>query len=145
MIVLIDPNVWVSALINPYGFPAKILQAWLRGQFQVLVSGQLLKEVGQVLGRPNIKDKYKLSVSSIELFLQNLEEEGITVYPAGEVHYCRDPRDNYLLEMALLGQAEALVTRDDDIKGDSGLIQRMQAHRVHVFTVAKFYQKLQEL
>jgi len=48
-VVLIDTNVWVSALINPHGHPAKVKDAWLDGRFEVVTSLPLLAELAEVL------------------------------------------------------------------------------------------------
>jgi hypothetical protein len=37
MLVVVDTNVWVSALLNPRGFPARLLRAFLEGQFTPVV------------------------------------------------------------------------------------------------------------
>jgi ADP-ribose pyrophosphatase YjhB (NUDIX family) len=57
-VVLVVTNVWVSAFINPHGHPAKLKDAWLNQQFQVVVSVPLLDEIAEVLARPRIRNKY---------------------------------------------------------------------------------------
>ncbi|HHT9126423.1 MAG TPA: putative toxin-antitoxin system toxin component, PIN family [Candidatus Brocadiia bacterium] len=52
--VLIDTNVWVSALINPFGLPAMIKKAWVEHRFNVVVSPFMLEELAEVLIRPRI-------------------------------------------------------------------------------------------
>lgn len=58
LVALLDTNVWVSALINPHGFPARLVAAWLAEQFDVVVSIPLLEEIADVLTRPRIQNKY---------------------------------------------------------------------------------------
>jgi putative PIN family toxin of toxin-antitoxin system len=50
---LVDTNVWVSALLNPHGFPAKVLEALKTDQFELVLSEPLLAELLEVLSRPN--------------------------------------------------------------------------------------------
>lgn len=50
-VVLLDTNVWVSAFINPCGFPARLKDAWVAGRFDVVVSVPLLEEIADVLTR----------------------------------------------------------------------------------------------
>jgi len=55
-----DPNVLVSALLAPTGAPAELILRWLAGDFELVVSEQLLvllqqfaveeKEAGDLLG-----------------------------------------------------------------------------------------------
>lgn len=48
-VVLIDTNVWVSAFINPHGYPAKLKAAWAQNRFQAVVSVALMDELAEVL------------------------------------------------------------------------------------------------
>jgi len=63
--VLIDTNVWISAFLNPAGYPAKIVGAWLEDKIEIIVSIPLLKEISDVLQRPRIQRKYKYSNEEI--------------------------------------------------------------------------------
>jgi predicted nucleic acid-binding protein len=39
---VIDTNIWVSALLNPTGYPAKLRKAFEQGIFEVIVSEPIL-------------------------------------------------------------------------------------------------------
>jgi len=54
-LVVIDTNVWVSAFLNRKGFPARIKDAWIKGEFEVVLSFPLLQELSEVLHRPKSK------------------------------------------------------------------------------------------
>ena len=140
--VLVDTNVWVSALINPYGYPARLKEAWARGEFQAVVSITLLDELAEVLSRPRIRDKYEVDEDEISEFLHLLSARSIKVTPTGQLRVCRDPDDDLILETALLGQAHYAVSRDDDIKRDRGLIARMEVHGVTVLSIQQFLERL---
>ena len=56
----------------------------------------------------------------------------------GKLRLCRDPRDDAVLETALVGGAEYIVSRDDDVKRDEELIKEMERHDVAVLSVAMF-------
>ena len=101
-VVLLDTNVWVSAFINPHGFPARLRDAWIAGRFDVVVSPALLEEIADVLTRPRIQTKYDLSTEEIQQFLRLLQERALHVAPRGELHLCRDPEDDLILETANL-------------------------------------------
>ena len=55
---VIDTNIWVSALINPFGYPAKLRIHYENEDFTAVVSEAILEEIADVLSRPKIKDKY---------------------------------------------------------------------------------------
>jgi putative PIN family toxin of toxin-antitoxin system len=136
--ILIDTNVWVSAFLNPSGYPAKIITAWLEDKMQIVISMPLLKEILDVLQRPRIQKKYKYSAEEIKTYLDLIFQRAEKNEPAGNINLCRDTRDNIVLETALSGQAKYLVTRDDDIKRDPDLIQAMSKSGIEVITVSRF-------
>jgi len=136
--ILIDTNVWVSAFLNPSGYPAKIITAWLEDKIQIVISMSLLKEILNVLQRPRIQKKYKCSAEEIKTYLDLIFQRAEKIEPAGNINLCRDTRDNIVLETALSGQAKYLVTRDDDIKRDPDLIQAMSKSGIEVITVSRF-------
>jgi putative PIN family toxin of toxin-antitoxin system len=136
--ILIDTNVWVSAFLNPSGYPAKIITAWLEDKIQIVISMPLLKEILDVLQRPRIQKKYQYSAEEIKTYLDLIFQRAEKIEPAGNINLCRDTRDNIVLETALSGQAKYLVTRDDDIKRDPDLIQAMSKSGIEVITVSRF-------
>ncbi len=136
--ILIDTNVWVSAFLNPSGYPAKIITAWLEDKMQIVISMPLLKEILDVLQRPRIQKKYKYSAEEIKTYLDLIFQRAEKIEPAGNINLCRDTRDNIVLETALSGQAKYLVTRDDDIKRDPDLIQAISKSGIEVITVSRF-------
>jgi putative PIN family toxin of toxin-antitoxin system len=52
--VVIDPNVFVSAVISPDGVPARVVRAALARTFQLFVSATLMGELSDVLSRPKL-------------------------------------------------------------------------------------------
>lgn len=52
---MIDPNVWVSGLINPYGAPAEAVRAVIGRRVAAVVSQHLLDELSSVLARPKFR------------------------------------------------------------------------------------------
>ena len=141
-VVLVDTNVWVSAFINPFGPPSRLIRCWLDNRFQAVVSLPLLDELADVLSRPRITHKYPIQSADVEEFLKLLIQRSQIVVPTGSVHECRDPDDDIILETAILGQAEYAITRDDDIKRDLDLIAHLQEHGVAVLSVQQFLTKL---
>ena len=113
---MIDTNVWVSAFLNRKGFPARIKDAWVDGEFEVVLSSPLLQEISEVLHRPKIKDKYGLVEDEITQFIELLLRRANLVVVGGQVKLCRDERDNVFLETAIAAGAEYLISRDDDLK-----------------------------
>jgi len=141
-IVLIDTNVWVSAFINRKGYPARIKERFLNREFEIVVSPPLLKEISDVLKRPGIKERYKISDEEINLLIEILAGTGHKVFLSNDVKLCRDYKDNMVLETAIKGGVDYLVTRDDDIKRDPGLINELKRHGIKVLSVSRFLEIL---
>ena len=95
MRVLVDTNVWVSALINKLGFPARVLQALKEERFEPILSQVLIKELREVLSCPRLR-KY-VREQDIDELVTLLRNRAIWVEPLGELHLCRDPDDDLAL------------------------------------------------
>jgi putative PIN family toxin of toxin-antitoxin system len=142
MRVVIDTNIWVSAFLTNRGHSARLIEAFRAGDFEVVVSEPLLHELGTVLRRPRLMNKYYYDETAITEYIALIKEQSIWVDILGTLNLCRDPRDNFLLETALFGGAEYLVSRDDDLKRDLALIQRMAELGIQVVSVQQFLTRL---
>ena len=135
---VIDTNVWISALLNPFGYPAKIRKSFEKGVFQVVVSEAMLEELVDVLSRPRIREKYDITPEDIEEVLTLIEHRSEYVLLSGDIEICRDKDDNLIIETAIKGKAGYLVTRDDDVKFAKEVSDFLSNYGVSVVSVAKF-------
>jgi predicted nucleic acid-binding protein len=55
---------------------------------------------------------------------------------------CRDPSDDYLIEMALLGRASHLVSEDNDLHDDPDIFELLREYDVQLVRVGAFAQVL---
>ncbi len=60
------------------------------------------------------------------------------MFLTNDIRLCRDRKDNMVLETAIKGNADYLVTRDDDIKNDLEPVEEMEKYGIKVLTVSKF-------
>jgi putative PIN family toxin of toxin-antitoxin system len=141
---VIDTNVWVSAIINPFGFPATLRRAFEKGAFQCIVSEPILFELAEVLSRPRIRDKYSISEDDIHELLILIEERAEHVMLSGNVSVCRDKDDNFVIETAIKGQAQYIVTRDDDIKFDKTVASFLERYDIAISSIAQFLSRIQK-
>jgi putative PIN family toxin of toxin-antitoxin system len=141
--VVVDTNVWVSALLNPRGFPAQVLEALKQRRFIPILSPPLIEELREVLARPRLR-RYGIRDEDVEELIALLTDRAIWVEPTGKLHLCHDPDDDLILETALLGLAGAMVTRDDDIKRDLELLRWMREQGIPVLSVSQFLELLKE-
>jgi putative PIN family toxin of toxin-antitoxin system len=114
--VVIDTNVFVSAVLNQYGMPRRIVDAWERNQFTLLIAPSLLAEASDVLHRPHLRDRHRLSDTDLSMFFLRVLANGDVVTPLSPLPLnSRDPKDDQFLAVALGGNADYLVTGDDDL------------------------------
>jgi len=107
--VVLDANVYVSALLAPSGSPAQTLQRWGDGQFDVIVSPLLLAELEHVLRRR----KFSPSIPAVHVDVSSLSEDGIEVAdPQAQPGATPDPGDDYLVALAQAGDADFIVSGD---------------------------------
>jgi putative PIN family toxin of toxin-antitoxin system len=115
MRVVLDTNVLVSAVIRPLGSMGRLLQRLRAGDFIFLYSEATIQEIADVLGRPQLRQKYGLQDEDVQTVLALLLLRGEAVTPTERLQICRDPRDDKFLEAAVAGHADALVTGDADL------------------------------
>lgn len=139
---VIDTNVWVSALLNPVGYPAQVLQAARASKFRILTSLPLLDELAEVLARPRLHKARNLSLTVIRNYIVEVAEVSTIVPTTGRLALCRDPDDDILLETAINGQATHIVSRDEDMTRDLDLRQQLDCYHIEIVTVNHFLNQL---
>lgn len=113
--VLLDTNQLISSLVSTRGPQRELVDAWRRRAFLLLLTAEQLEEVREVLGRPKIARKYRISPADRQAFLDLLRAEVILLPDEPAPGVCRDPDDDHLLGCAAAGGVEYLVTGDRDL------------------------------
>lgn len=113
MRAILDANILLSALLSPLGTPAKILAAWERKLFTLIACEELITELRDVAGRPFFRARLRAGVAEVlAISIQDLSSYCEDL-PSGLM--APDPKDSYLLALAEAGQAEFLVTGDQEL------------------------------
>jgi putative PIN family toxin of toxin-antitoxin system len=105
MVIVLDTNVLVAGLLNPFGPPGRILELILSGEIQMACDDRLLAEYRDVLTR----DKFGFDLVEIAGLLTDIEADCQRVMAAPLNVELPDPDDRPLLEVACAAQADALV------------------------------------
>ncbi len=135
---IIDTNVWVSALLNRAGAPARVRSALATGHFTLLVSAPLLDELGEVLMRPRLARKYGITAADVTELLRLLSSRAEAVPVVGDLRLCRDPDDDVVIETAIRGGADMLVSRDDDLRDAPEVAEALAVVGIEVVSVRQF-------
>lgn len=112
--VVLDPNVFVSAVVKPDGVSAAVVRAGLAGRFRLVVSPALIAELSSVLRRPKFADYATLDEVSALLDAVFGASERHEDLPTGEP-VIGDPGDAYLVGLAVSAQVDLVVSGDRDL------------------------------
>jgi putative PIN family toxin of toxin-antitoxin system len=112
MRVVFDTNVIVSALLFENSTPAQAFFATLKSG-EVLLSAPLAEEISRIIYHPKF-DRYLTDEQRAD-FITALVEASALVEIKDTITICRDPKDNMILELAVSGKAEVIVTGDADL------------------------------
>jgi putative PIN family toxin of toxin-antitoxin system len=105
--VVFDTNVLVSALVFPGGRGEAAVQRIVEEKDRLLLSKPILDELLGILGRKFARDAEALSHAAV--FLTELS---LSVKPRQRLHVVKDDPDNRILECAVAGDADIIVTGD---------------------------------
>ena len=111
MIVVIDTNVWISALqfAKRRGPPTLALERAM-SEDVIATCDEIDAEIVRVL-----TEKFSWEQHRVISALQTILARGIRVKIRGKVKECRDPGDDMFLECAALAKADRLVSGDKDL------------------------------
>lgn len=107
--ILLDTNVLVSA----FGFggrPRALLDDAIDGAHDLVTSPALLAELAKTLSRVLGMDDAHMR-ETIDLLIRIAD----IVEPTERLAVCRDPADDRVLECAVAGDVEMIVTGDEDL------------------------------
>ena len=110
MRMVLDTNVFVSALITPGGLPDQLLQRWEAGDFTLVTSAEQLDEVKRVFAYEKLK-RFIIPEQAARL-LENLRHSAAIAQNLPQVNASKDASDNVILATALAGNASYLATGD---------------------------------
>lgn len=109
--VIFDTNVWISFLIGKrLSFIRKQIT---NGDLKIIVTPQLIKEIKSVTSREKLK-KY-FPKNSVKELIDLLEIIALNIDIEPKHNICRDPKDNFLLDLIDYSKADFLVTGDSDL------------------------------
>jgi putative PIN family toxin of toxin-antitoxin system len=110
--LVFDTSTLVGAVLKPRSMPALALTlAWEVAD--LIVSDETLDELRVVLSRPKL-DAYR-EPSHRVAFFEHYQAMTVLVSDVKPVSACREPKDDKFLSLAVSGNAQAIVSSDDDL------------------------------
>lgn len=106
--IILDTNVFLSAFIFTVLLPQKIIDLAIEKKLQLCISANLEEEVFRTLGKLEANEKVVANASL-------LFKASLAYSPQITINVCRDPKDNFILELAQTCKADYIITRDKDL------------------------------
>ena len=132
MRVVFDSNVLISALTLPGGSADRAVAAVLDGRVTLLLSKPILGETLGVLGRKFSRDTEELA--RLAVFLADLTE---FIATTRRIDVLADDPDNRVLECALAGAAQLIVT------GDRAMLALRDYGGMEIVTLREFLRRME--
>lgn len=107
--VVLDTNILISALVYG-GKPEQVYNLALEKQITAVTSGSLTAELEEIL----IK-KFSFEQKRIGQLSRIIKKHFLVVYPKTAINVIKDEPDNRVLEAAMEGNCDYIVTGDKDL------------------------------
>ena len=138
---VIDTNVFISALMKGDTAPRALLRRCLLGQVKPLIGNALYAEYEDIMAREHVFRNSPVTATEREALFDAFvaQCQWINIYYRWRPNL-RDEADNHLMELAIAGNAQWLITGNTrDFRQ-----HELQFPEVRIATVAEFLQALQE-
>ena len=108
---VIDTNLWISFLISKNSFPIEFL--FLSNKIELLFSNNLLEEFINVASWDKFRNYFPVDdILNLSLLLH---KHSNFIEVSTDIKICRDEKDDFLLNLAVDGKADYLITGDKDL------------------------------
>jgi putative PIN family toxin of toxin-antitoxin system len=122
-----DSNIFVSALAIPGGRAERAIDLVIDARVTLCTSKEIIHEVLAVLARKFSKDPEELARTAV--FLSDLAE---LVAPRKKLKVLDDEPDNRILECAVTGHADVIVT------GDRAMLNLQTYREIRILSLGQF-------
>ena len=137
LVAVLDTNVLIRVALATTQAARAIRVAWEGGDFLLLISEDILEELGRVLRYPRIAERYALTGSAIQDFEGSVRSAGVLVpglYVVRKIE--ADPSDDKFLACALEGDADFIVSEDPHLR------DLKQYQGIRIISLEQFSKKL---
>lgn len=108
--VVLDTNVYISATLSPNGLSGRVWEFAHQRRFRLITSPFIVNETGKVLRRLS-----KVQEQAVTRRLKEIAHIAEIIQPTTSLQVVRDPNDNPIVECAVDGKADMIVSLDKDL------------------------------
>lgn len=114
MRVVLDANVFLSALIKPSGPPGLVLAAWAESDaFTLVISAAIAEELQASMLKPKVTSRTGMTSAEVATWIQAVLLRADLVTPEDRIRAVEaDPDDDKYLEAAHAGRVAIVVSGD---------------------------------
>jgi uncharacterized protein len=115
MKAVLDTNILFSAAISVGTSHKVVLAAINEAIFEILICGQQLQELRDVMLRH--RKQHRFTPGETDGYLTVLYNDGVVIADLirTEIKHTRDAKDDYLIDLAIQGQADVVVSNDEHL------------------------------
>lgn len=108
--IVLDTNVYISATLSSKGSSGQVVESARQRRFHLITSPFIINETGKALRRLGNVDG-----QAVIQRLKEIAHIAEIIQPATSLQVVRDPEDNPIVECAVDGKADLIVSLDDDL------------------------------
>lgn len=139
LVAVIDTNLFISGLFGRNTTTAELQELWIRQDFQLGTSLEIMKEVSRVLQYPRIKERLIDDDETVRRFFRLVFRKAVIARDNIQTdRIVDDPTDNKFLACALEIKADYIVS------GDNHLLSLKHFHRTQIVEAKAFIKKVKE-
>jgi putative PIN family toxin of toxin-antitoxin system len=115
--VVLDANVFVSAVLKPQSDLPRIFDLVKAGEVKLIISSDILSEIRGVLLYPKLRKRHRRTPKKIDEFLRKTVRVSIITSGKMKVEEIKDdPEDNKYLAAAAEGKADFIISGDHHLR-----------------------------
>lgn len=135
MRITVDTNILISATFW-YGASDKIISQVESKKIELVLSEEIIKEYTNVLEYKEIQDKIKNKKLEMKRTIKKIISIATMIVPKEKLDIIKDdPDDNKVLECAMAGNADCIVTNDNH------LLKMRKYKNIPIITTEEFLEK----
>jgi putative PIN family toxin of toxin-antitoxin system len=137
MRVVVDTNVFVSALLSSQGVPSQLFRYWELRYFDLLISEKSMEELARVLHYPKVRKGIHSTDAELAEYVRLFKKRGVLITSQETIRAIpADVSDNIYLEIAVAGEADYIVS------GDKHLLKLQEYRGIAILTPVAFLDTL---
>lgn len=138
----IDTNVFIRAIIRMENLANKLISFWHDEKYNLVLPQDAVNELQNVLTRRDLIRKYQYPHRRVTDLINRINQDAHVVDIASSFGFCRDPKDNALVDCAIQEKVQFLVSYDKDLLDDPELKRKLFEYSVEIVEPLIFLRKL---